>query len=123
MVLVNGLLEARSHHMRVDFCGSDVGVAEHGLYAAQIGATLNQVSRKGVPQHMRAEMPENTRPFTVTSQQLPEALACHGAAARGYKQIRAWTTLEQQRALIVHIFCDRLERSASDRHNPLFVTF
>src|SRR3546814_7692641 len=55
MPLVDQLDEAAAVDMRVNFGRRDVGVAEHQLQRAQIGAAFEQVRRKGVAQHMRAD--------------------------------------------------------------------
>src|SRR5689334_4584645 len=43
-------------NMGVDLRGRNVGVAQHGLYAAQIRSTFHKVRRKGVAQHMRRQL-------------------------------------------------------------------
>ena len=37
-------------HMRIDLRRCDIGVTEHLLHAAQIGAVIEQVAGEGVPQ-------------------------------------------------------------------------
>src|SRR5438045_6230236 len=43
-------------HMRVNLCGGDVGMAEHSLHAAQIGAAFDQMRRKSVAQDVRRKL-------------------------------------------------------------------
>ena len=41
--------------MRVDLRRGDIGMAEHELHAAQVGAALEQVAGEGVAQHVRRD--------------------------------------------------------------------
>jgi hypothetical protein len=41
--------------MGVDLGGRDVGMAEHRLHGAQVGAVLQQVGGEAVPQDVRRE--------------------------------------------------------------------
>jgi hypothetical protein len=43
-------------HMRVDLRGRDVGMAEKLLDNPQIGAVLQEMARKCVPEHMRRNL-------------------------------------------------------------------
>ena len=54
MVLVDGVPKSRTHHMSVDLGGGNVGVAEHRLNAAQVGAAFQQVGRGRVAEAVRA---------------------------------------------------------------------
>ena len=47
-------LEAAEGKVRVDLGGGDVGVAEHHLHAAEIGAVLDHVRSAAVAQTVRA---------------------------------------------------------------------
>ena len=42
-------------HVGVDLGGPNVGVTQQGLHHAQVRAALQQMGRKGMPQHMRAD--------------------------------------------------------------------
>ena len=55
MVLVVELAEALPGHVGVDLGGRDVGVAEHHLQGAQVGAPLQEMAREGVAQHVRGQ--------------------------------------------------------------------
>src|SRR6185437_316143 len=58
--------------MGVDLRRRDIGVAEHLLHAAQIGAAVEEVTGKGVAQHMRREA---RRIESGTERQLLQKLA------------------------------------------------
>jgi hypothetical protein len=58
VMIVNRLAQPGTHHVRVDLRGSNIGMTEHGLHATQIGPAFQQMSCKGVPQNMRAQIPE-----------------------------------------------------------------
>ena len=47
--------QPRLEHVRVDLRRRQIGVAEHHLDGAQVGAALEQVRRERVAQHVRAE--------------------------------------------------------------------
>ncbi len=40
--------------MRINLRGADIGVPQHGLNAAQIGAAFQQMGGKRMPQYVRA---------------------------------------------------------------------
>ncbi len=48
-------MQAVLRDMGVDLGGGDIGVAEHGLHASQIGAALDQMGGEGVAQDMRRQ--------------------------------------------------------------------
>ena len=45
-----------ARHVRVNFRGADIRVAEQFLDHSQIGAVLEQVRRETVPQHVRRDV-------------------------------------------------------------------
>jgi hypothetical protein len=47
--------QPRFEDVRVDLRGRQIGVAEHHLNRAQVGATLEQVCGERVPKHVRAD--------------------------------------------------------------------
>src|SRR5438045_2064753 len=53
--VINPAMKSRqcALHMGVDLLRRDIGMAEHLLHAAQIGAVVEQVACEGVAQHMR----------------------------------------------------------------------
>ena len=52
---LDGLAQPRPAHVGVDLRGREVGVAEHRLHRAQVGAAFEQVGREGVAQHVRRD--------------------------------------------------------------------
>jgi hypothetical protein len=59
------LLQPGTQNMGIDLRGPNVTVAEHGLHAAQIGAPLQEMGRKRVPQRMWTQFAVNARLFPV----------------------------------------------------------
>src|SRR6516162_2054337 len=55
MQVAHQALEALVEHVGVDLRGRDVGMAEQRLHNAEIGAVLQEMARKGMAQHMRAQ--------------------------------------------------------------------
>ena len=81
-------LEPFLEDMGVDLRGRDIGMAEQCLHDAQIGAVLQQMARKGVPQNMRADGLGSQaalygQRFQVAREMLPGQMA---ALAEGRKQ-------------------------------------
>jgi hypothetical protein len=48
-------------HVRVDLRGRDIDMAKHVLHRPEIGASFQQVRRKGMPQRMWAKRLVNSR--------------------------------------------------------------
>ena len=82
-MILHRLLQPGTHYMRVDLSRSDIGVAEHGLNAAQICSALDEVSSKGVPEDVRAQVAGDTRRFSTSFEQLPEPLPSHSSSPGG----------------------------------------
>src|ERR1700677_1531355 len=55
--------------------------------------------------------------------QAPDPLAGENRAARGKKERTAARALIQLRTAFEHIFLNRLDRSAAERHQPLLISF
>src|SRR3954447_6363866 len=47
------LAAPRIGYVRVELCSGEIGVAEHFLNGSEVGASLEQVSREGVPKDVR----------------------------------------------------------------------
>ncbi len=92
-------------HVRVDLRRREIRVAEHHLDRAQIGAALEQVRRKRMPQHVRAERAATARLPRVALQDLPEpdARQAGPAAARVDEQPRALPLAEQRRPRVAQV--------------------
>src|SRR5262245_3141847 len=73
MVLVIDLAQSRLEHVRINLRRRQVGVTEHGLDRAQIGAALEQMGRERMPQHVRAEMRAYAGLHAVALEQPPES--------------------------------------------------
>ena len=52
MLAFNGLSQTGSTHVGIDLGRRKIGVPEHGLYGAKVGAALEQIRRKRVAQNM-----------------------------------------------------------------------
>ena len=55
VVLEDELFQALLQHVRVDLRGGDVGVSQQLLHRAQVGAAVQQMAGKGVPQDVRGD--------------------------------------------------------------------
>src|SRR3546814_10511806 len=56
MALLHQRLQALAQHVGVDLRGRDVGVAQHLLQRAQVGAVVQQMAGEGVAQHVRRHL-------------------------------------------------------------------
>ena len=59
VILFINLFNALFGHVGVNLRRGNIGMAEHHLHGAQVGAVLEQVRGKGVAQHMRREFKRN----------------------------------------------------------------
>ena len=66
---------------RLDLRRADIGVTEQLLDVTQIRPALEQVCRKAVPQHMRADRPLDARRYRVLLEALEETHARDTGAA------------------------------------------
>jgi len=64
----------------VNLGGGDIGMAEHHLHGAKIGAAGQQVRGKGMTQHVGADPVIDARSGGDGIDDLPEPVAGHGAA-------------------------------------------
>src|SRR5687767_7473935 len=72
--------------VRVELSRRDVGVAQHLLDGAQIGAPLQQVRGERMPQRMRRYVLRDAGPLDVLAKDLPRTHAGERLAARVQKQ-------------------------------------
>ena len=108
---------ARAADVRVDLRRRDVGVAEHRLHRAQVGAALDEVGRERVAQLVRRDVAArepHAGASRVAAQQLPEPLARHRPAALGQEQ-RALGRIAHERRAIVGDVAARLRRAPRRR--------
>src|SRR3546814_2869656 len=56
MALLHQRLQTLAQHVGVDLRGRDVGVAQHLLQRAQVGAVVQQMAGEGVAQHVRRHL-------------------------------------------------------------------
>ena len=55
--------EALVGNVSVNLCCGDVGVAEHSLHGANVGAIREQISRKRMPKNMRGNFFDDAGEF------------------------------------------------------------
>src|ERR1039457_4971639 len=96
MVLVDRLPQPRPYDVRVDLGGRDIRVPQHGLHAAQVRASLQQVGGEAMPDHVRRQMMKNAGLASMAAQQFPERLAGHRPTPRRYEKIPAGTALQDR---------------------------
>ena len=100
----------------------DVGVSQHYLYAAQIGAALQQMGGEAVAQHMRREAAENARFFAVSRRAVSRNPGGSGIRRGQSRTGTGWPALQKPRPAVLQIFFDGLQRLPADRNEPLLVS-
>ena len=69
------LFETTAFDVCVNLRRRDIGMTEHCLDRAQVGPALEQMRRKGMPQHVRRDCFRNTGAARSLAKQLPERLS------------------------------------------------
>src|SRR5262249_1887512 len=69
-------------YMGVDLCRGQVGMAEHQLNRAKVRSTLQEMCRKRVPQHVRADCAADPGAPAMRLEDLPEPHARQRTAPR-----------------------------------------
>jgi hypothetical protein len=75
------LLQATSFDVSIDLRGCNRGVTKHGLDGAKIGPALEQMRRKGMPQHVRRNRLRDPRAPRALSKEFPTRLSTQAASS------------------------------------------
>src|SRR6204780_3943671 len=86
MRLIN-LLQSYLDYVRANLRGGYIGMAKHHLHRTEIGAAVEQVSRKAVPQHGRRQRFAQPGLSSIQRQILPESDAVQLVSFTDYKKI------------------------------------
>ena len=118
MVPIDRVPKPRPHNVGINLGGRDIGVPQHHLHAAEIGAAFQEMCGKTMTEYVGGQSVENAGPPAITGEQLPESLPGKTAAARGNEQVAAGAPLEQSAAAGLQIALHRLEGYPTDGHEP-----
>src|SRR5581483_10348439 len=114
-----GVAPATVGHVQVDLRGREVGVAEHLLDAAEVGAALEQVRREGVPQQVRVDPLRLEAGLAgQPAQDQERARACQRPALRVEEELRPVAAIEVRPAA-GEVAPQRLGRGAADRDDAI----
>jgi hypothetical protein len=80
--------------MGINLGGRDIGVTQHDLHTAQVGATLEEMGGKTMTEHVGRQPVEDAGIPAMGGQKLPEPLTGQAPAARGYEKVSAGASLE-----------------------------
>ena len=116
-------LEPGAVYMGVDLRRRNIGVAEHRLQGAQIGAAFEQMGSEGMAQRMGCHALFDAGSEGVIVNQFPESLARERLAGASDKQKRAGPPLLQQRANFAQITEQLFSRPLAKGHGPHLGTF
>ena len=116
--------EAVGVDVGVDFGGADVGMAQHFLNDAQVGAVGEQVAGEGVAQRVRVDILMDAGAGGGDFHHIPDPFPVQRTAAFGEKHIGGTRIfLRQQRSHVGQIAPQRAQRDFADRHDPGFAAF
>jgi hypothetical protein len=68
VVFLNGVSKPRPHDMGINLGRRDIGMTQHDLHTAQVGATLEEMGGKTMTEHVGREPVENARFPAVAGQ-------------------------------------------------------
>ncbi len=114
-LLVQGF-EAVAVDMGVNLGGGDIGVAQHHLHPAQVGAVSKEMGGKGVAEDMGADLFVDAVGAGKFADNLPEAQASHGFAAIADEEEIAASLLEQIRATFLHVAANSISGLFAEGH-------
>ena len=107
--------------MGIDLGGGEVGMAEHDLHTAQVGAVFQQMGGKGVPEGMGRDTLADTGQIGPFFDDVPEGLTTHGVPQAGEKEELVVTGGIEPVAAPLQVGVDPLTGRFTDRHQPLLV--
>jgi len=116
------LLQPTLHDMGVDLRCRNVGVAEHQLNRAQVGAALEQMGGETVPELVRGQPATQSGPAAVRLKDSPEANAADTSAVAIEKKSGRKPIAKQFRASDAQIAFERRQGSATDRNHALLAS-
>src|SRR3970040_893781 len=97
MMFLVEFFQAVPGDMRVDLRGGDIGMAEHHLNHPEIRAAFQQMTGKGVTQHMRRNRLSNACPLRITPEPEEKTLTGHRAPLLAQKERGAFPAFQQLR--------------------------
>ena len=115
--------QALARHVRVDLRGGYVGMPQQHLYGPQIGAVVQQVRRKSVPQGVRRNRYLHARCQRVPLDDLPKHLPRHGCATRRHKQCIGRLATQNLRTRLGEIAQQPGVSFFAKRHQAFFGSF
>jgi len=119
-----GIFEPALVNVSVNLRRGDVSVTEHLLDDAKIGAIIQQVSRKTVPQGVGCDVFGDSSMARVLLDEVPNRLATEWTAAPGQEHFGAIAVvLANQWTRLLKIALYPADRLFADRHDPLLAAF
>jgi hypothetical protein len=73
MVLVVDSAQPSLEDVRIDLCRREIGVPEHDLDGAEIGAALEQMRSKGMAQYVRTQLARDPGLRPIAFEDFPES--------------------------------------------------
>src|SRR3989442_1835205 len=107
--------------MGVDLGCCDVGVAEHGLHGAQVGAALEEMAREGVTEYVRRHLGPESGARRGAADDDPERLAREPPPARVHEEAAAIAPTRVEPPDLPELACDPNGGLGADRHETLFL--
>jgi hypothetical protein len=118
-----GRFQAIGVDVGIDLGGGDVGMTEHHLHGAEVGAAGQKVGGKGVAEHVRTDILADSCRQGDFPDDLPEPVACHAGSPIGAEQQRAWLALEDYRSGPFDVGLHHFAGKGRERDDPFLVSF
>jgi hypothetical protein len=97
-------------------------MAQHNLYATQVGPAFEQVRSKAVTQDVGRKSMKNTGFSAISGQEFPKSLAREATASGSHKKVPAGTAFQQRPTPGLKVSGHCLDRVPTGRYQTLFVS-
>jgi len=114
-------LEPLPGHVSINLGGRKITMAQQKLHDTQIGAVVEQVRRKGMPQPVRRDVPPDVRRPRMVADAVPERLPRQALAAGRDEHLRHHGSLQQFRAGFPQVGLQPFAGLVTQRNQPLLV--
>ena len=106
-------------YVRVELGRGEVGVAEHLLNAAEVGAALEQMGGEGMPEQVRVDPQRLEARFLGEATENQERAGARQRAAAGVQEELGPRAAVEVGAAHCDVPAERFDRRPAERHDPL----
>lgn len=119
------VVQALAADVRVDLGGRDVGMTEHGLHRAEVGAPFEEVRREAMAQFVRVDVLHDPRDGRVSLDVLPERLSGEWPTAHAeehHPRVHAARLVGPSRTYVGEVVSNRCYRDVPERDDPALLS-